>query len=487
MSVAQEMILMLPEIVLVVGACCVLLCPRSLAWPLTMFALVATVGAIFATSPGNQVVLMNGLFERSTPIDFLRILICVLTVLVLRYARGHPISPNRLQSNEFYTLAIFGCVGMFLISGAEHLIALYLGLEILALSLYPMIAMVRDDGRAGEVALKYFVLGALASGFLLYGMSLMYAATGTLHIGELASRLEQLEMNRVLLLGMVFMLAGLAFKLGATPFHMWLPDVYDGASLPAVAYLSAAPKIAGLLLLLRLFDDGLMALADNWTTLMLVLAVLSLLLGNLVAIAQTRIRKMLAYSAIAHTGFVFLALGAGTAPGVASAVFYMFVYALMAAGSFGLLLLLNARVEMEDIRDFKGLNHSHPWLALMVLILMFSMAGVPLTAGFYAKLFVLQVLVHAGLWPLAVVAVLLTVVGAYYYLRIVWFVYFEEADRPAEPGKDPAHVFLVSANALALVFIFAVPQPWLEISQDVGKIFKGGRPPIHVIMENDPA
>lgn len=475
MSVAQEMILMLPEIVLVVGACFVLLCPRFLVWPLTMLVLAGTVGAIVATAPEDPTMLMTGMFERSSEIDFLRILICVLTVLILRYARGHPISPDRLQSNEFYTLAISGCVGMFLISGAEHLITLYLGLEILALSLYPMIAMVRDDGRAGEVALKYFVLGALASGFLLYGMSLMYAATGTLHIGELASQLEQLEMNRVLLLGMVFMLAGLAFKLGATPFHMWLPDVYDGASLPAVTYLSAAPKIAGLLLLLRLFSDGLMALAVDWTTLMMALAVLSLLLGNLVAIAQTRIRRMLAYSAIAHTGFVFLALGAGTPHGMGSAVFYTFVYALMAAGSFGMLLLLNARVLAEDIQDFKGLNHSHPWLAIMVLILMFSMAGVPLTAGFYAKLYVLQVVVDAGLWPLAVVAVLLTVVGAYYYLRIVWYMYFEEADRPAEPGEDSAHVFLVSANALILVFIFAVPQPWLEMSRDVAKVFVGGQ------------
>ena len=475
MSVGQEIILMLPEIALVVGACFVLLCPRFLVWPLTMLVLAGTVGAIVATAPEVPTMLMNGMFERSSEIDFLRILVCVLTVLVLRYARGYPASPDRLQSNEFYTLAIFGCVGMFLISGAEHLITLYLGLEILALSLYPMIAMMRDDGRAGEVALKYFVLGALASGFLLYGMSLMYAATGTLHIGELASQLEQLEMNRVLLLGMVFMLAGLAFKLGATPFHMWLPDVYDGASLPAVTYLSAAPKIAGLLLLLRLFGDGLMALAVDWTTLMMVLAVLSLLLGNLVAIAQTRIRRMLAYSAIAHTGFVFLALGVGTPHGMSSAVFYTFVYALMAAGSFGMLLLLNSRVAAEDIQDFKGLNHSHPWLAIMVLILMFSMAGVPLTAGFYAKLYVLQAVVGAGLWPLAVVAVLLTVVGAYYYLRIVWYMYFEEADRPTEPGEDSVHVLLVSANALVLVLIFAVPQPWLEMSRDAAKVFVGGQ------------
>ena len=475
MSAMQELTLMLPEIVLVLGACLILLCPRSLAWPSTVLALVAAIGAIVVTAPDAPVLLMSGMFERAAEMDALRILICVLTLMVLRYARGYPASPDRLHSTEFYALATFGCVGMFLISGAEHLIALYLGLEILALSLYPMVAMVRDDGRAGEVALKYFVLGALASGFLLYGMSLMYAATGTLHIGEIAVRLEQLETSRVLILGVVFMLAGLAFKLGATPFHMWLPDVYDGASLPATAYLSAAPKIAGLLLLLRLFGDGLMALAADWTILMLALAVLSLLLGNLVAIAQTRIRRMLAYSAIAHTGFVFLALCVGTPRGMSSAVFYTVVYSLMAAGSFGMLLLLNARTTVEEIKDFKGLNHSHPWLALMTLILMFSMAGVPLTAGFYAKLYVLQAVVDAGLWPLAVAAVLLTVVGAYYYLRIVWFMYFEEADRPAEPGQDPIHVSLVSLNVLVLVFIFVVPQPWLEMSRKVAGIFVGGQ------------
>ena len=475
MSVAREMILMLPEISLLGGACAILLCPRVLAWPVAMLTLAVATGATVATMPDAPVMLMSGMFERSAPIDLLRVLICALTMLVLRYARGHPISPDRLQSNEFYALATFGCVGMFLISGAEHMITLYLGLEILALSLYPMVAMMRDDRRAGEVALKYFVLGALASGFLLYGMSLMYAATGTLHVGELAERLQQLETGRVLLLGIVFMLAGLAFKLGATPFHMWLPDVYDGASLPAVTYLSAAPKIAGLLLLLRLFGDGMMALADDWTTLMLALAILSLLLGNLVAIAQIRIRRMLAYSAIAHTGFVFLALGAGAPQGMSSAVFYTFVYALMAAGSFGLLLLLNARTEAEHIKDFKGLNHSHPGLALVTLILMFSLAGVPLTAGFYAKLFVLKAVVGAGLWPLAVVAVLLTVVGAYYYLRIVWYMYFEEAEKPAEPGRDPVHVFLVSLNALALALIFMMPQPWLEMSRGVAETFVGGR------------
>ncbi len=474
MSVAQELLLMLPEIALVTGACLILLAPRSWAWPLTAATLATAAAIVLATQPAVPVVVMSGMFERAPALDFPRVLICALTLLVLRCARGHPVAPDRLLSSEFYALATFGCAGMFLISGAEHMITLYLGLEILALSLYPMVAMVRDDGRAGEVALKYFVLGALASGFLLYGMSLMYAATGTLEIGELAARLEAREAGRLELLGAILMLAGLAFKLGATPFHMWLPDVYDRAPAPAVAYLSAAPKIAGLLLLLRLFGDGMMALAEDWSVLMMALAVLSLALGNIVAIAQTRIRRMLGYSAIAHTGFVFLALAAGTPQGLAASVFYTLIYALMAAGIFGVVLLLNARAEAEDIRDFKGLGDSHPWLALMTLILTFSLAGVPLTAGFHAKLFALRAVVDAGLWPLAVVAALLTVVGAYYYLRIVWYMYFEKADRPARPGKDPACVSLVSLSALALVGIFAAPQPWLEMSHAVGRTLAGG-------------
>ena len=474
MSVGQELWLLLPEIVLVAGACLLLLCRRAWAWPVTVATLLGAVAALLAAVPEAPVLLMSGAFERAPALDLLRALVCLLVLLTLVYARGYAAFAERLQSPEFYALAVFGCAGMLLLSGGKHLIVLYMGLEILALSLYPMVAMAREDGRAGEAAMKYFVLGALASGFLLYGMSLLYAATGTLHLDELALRLEAGAVGRVPLLGMLLMLAGAAFKLGAAPFHMWLPDVYDGAALPAAAYLAAAPKIAGLLLLLRLFGDGLPALAADWSVLMLALGLLSLGLGNLAAIAQTRIRRMLAYSAIAHAGFVFLALFAATPRGMAAAVFYAAVYALMAAGSFGLLLVLGARREFEAIADCKGLNRSHPGLALMLLILMFAMAGVPLTAGFYAKLYVLQAVVDAGWWPVAAAAVVLTVVGAYYYLRIVWYMYFEEAE--PEAAVAPAavrHQVPVYFTALLMIVIFAVPQPWLEMSRSVAALFAG--------------
>lgn len=470
-----ELLLLLPEIALLAGACLVLLAPAAAAWPLTALTLAAAAALTLGTAPAAPATALAGAFERAAALDALRALICLLAGLALHYARGCGRADARLASNEFYALALFGCLGMFLLSAATHLIALYLGLEILALSLYPMVALARGDGRGAEAALKYFVLGALASGLLLYGLSLLYAATGTLHLETLGARLAPAPVDGLLLLGLVFALAGLAFKLGAVPFHMWLPDVYDGAPLPAAAYLSAAPKIAVLLLALRLFGDGLAPLAGDWTVLMAALALLSLLLGNLVALAQTRVRRMLAYSAIAHTGFVLLALAAGGADGFAAAVFYTLVYALAAAGAFGLLLLLNHRVEAEELADLRGLNRRHPWFALLMLVLMLSLAGVPLTAGFTAKLYVLQAALDAGLLELAVAAVLLTVVGAYYYLRVVWYMYFEEPPEPApEPGPGPLRRGVLSANALALVVLFALPGSWLELSREVAALFPVG-------------
>ena len=467
----QQLWWFLPEIIVLASGCLVLLMPRAWAWPLSWLGLAMAMIAIAVTAPEQPVQLFSGAFERAVALDPLRLLICGLTFLVLQYGRGYQAGAERLQSNEFYSLALFGTVGMLLISGGQHLIVLYLGLEILALSLYPMVTLTRDDGRAAEAAIKYFVLGSIASALLLYGISLVYAATGTLMIDEWSIRLAAVPADRLMLLGLVFMLAGAVFKLGAVPFHMWLPDVYDGASLPSATYLSAAPKIVGLLLLMRLFSDGLGALSGDWTVLVLVLAVLSLLWGNLVAIMQTRIRRMLAYSAIAHTGFMLLALGAGSTQGMSAAIFYSAIYALMAAGCFGMLMLLNARMEVEEISDFKGLNQTHPWLALLMLLLMFSMAGVPLTAGFYAKLYVLKTLIAVDYWWLAVLAVVLTVVGAYYYLRVIWYMYFESPQREMDFGSGSLHRFLLSINVLALVAVFVFPQPWLALSRAAAQLF----------------
>ena len=474
MSVLQELYFLLPEIVLLSGACLLLLCPRTWAWPVTVLSLIGAMLAIGMSVPDAPVEIMSRAFRRAEEIDVLRLLILGLSLLVLVYARAFATDADRLRTTEFYVLALFACAGMFLMSGAQHAIPLYLGLELLSLSLYPMVAMQREDGRAAEAAVKYFVLGALAAGFLLYGLSLLYVATGSLHLQDLRDALAAGEIQRLQLLGLIFVLAGLAFKFGAVPFHMWLPDVYDGTSVPAATYISAAPKIAGLLFLLALLGDALAPLASQWAGFLMVMAVLSMALGNLVAIMQTRIRRMLAYSAIAHTGFIFLALCAATPRGLSAAIFYTTIYAVMALGAFGMLLLLGARRPIEKIQDFRGLGRSHPVLALMMLILMFSMAGVPLTAGFTAKLYVLQAVLAVDLWWLAVVAVVLAVAGAYYYLRIIRYMYFEEAEEPLEANPGLGHQILLGANALALVVIFVYPQGWLEMSQAAAALYALG-------------
>ena len=465
MTVLAELALLAPELALLGGACLILLAPARTAWGLCALTLAGAAAALILTAPPAPALVLQDSYERAASVDALRLLICLLAFITLQYSRG--CAGPRLRECEFYALALFGCAGMFLVCGAQHLIVLYLGLEILALSLYPMIALARDDGRAAEAAFKYFVLGALASGFLLYGMSLLYAATGTLLLDDMARAIAASEVDSLLLLGLVFALAGLAFKLGAAPFHMWLPDVYDAAPLPAAAFLSAAPKIAGLALLLRMFTEGLAGLVADWSALMAALAVLSLLVGNLLAIAQTRIRRMLGYSAIAHAGFVLLGFATGAPDGYAAAVLYTALYALMAAGAFGMVLVFNHRQSLEEIADFKGLNARHPWFALLMLILMLSLAGIPLTAGFTAKLTVLQAVVAAEMWGLAVTAVALTVVGAYYYLRVVWYMYFEEARARPAPSSDRLARLLLNANALALVAIFVFPQRWLEASAAV--------------------
>jgi len=275
MSVGQELWLLVPEIVLLTGACLLLLGPRLWAWNMTWMSFLGALVALGLSVPEAPSWVMSDAYLRVAGIDALRLLIGILCLLALVYARAFATDKERLQTPEFYVLALFACVGMFLISGARHLIVLYLGLELLSLSLYPMVAMQRDDGRAAEAAVKYFILGALASGFLLFGISLLYAATGSLHVHDLANALAQSELDRLLLLGMVLVLAGLAFKFGAVPFHMWLPDVYDGTSVPAASFISAAPKIAGLLLLLALLGEGLVALASEWSALMIVLALLA--------------------------------------------------------------------------------------------------------------------------------------------------------------------------------------------------------------------
>jgi NADH-quinone oxidoreductase subunit N len=370
---------------------------------------------------------------------------------------------------EFFTLVLFATLGMMIMISANSLLTLYLGLELMSLALYSMVALQRDSAAATEAAMKYFVLGALASGMLLYGMSMLYGAAGTLEITRLAAVVaERGTRDVVLAFALVFIVAGLGFKLGAVPFHMWVPDVYHGAPTAVTLIIGSAPKLAAFAFIMRLLAQGLGAeeLVQEWRQMLTLMAVLSLAIGNITAIAQTNLKRMLAYSTIGHMGFLLLGVLAGDLPGYSAGMFYVVVYVLMNLGSFGMILLLSrAGFEAENLDDFKGLNQRSPWYAFIMLLLMFSMAGVPPTVGFYAKLAVLQAVVNAGYVWLAVLAVLLSVVGAFYYLRVVKLMYFDAPQdaSPIEPRVDVR--LLMGANGLAMLVFGVMPEPLMGLCQ----------------------
>jgi NADH-quinone oxidoreductase subunit N len=346
------------------------------------------------------------------------------------------------------------------------LLTLYLGLEVLALSQYTLVAFNRDSAVSAESAMKYFVLGAIASGTLLYGISLLYGVTGTLDLTEIAARVGSADQVSVpVLLALAFIIVGIAFKFGAVPFHMWLPDVYQGAPTPVTLFIGSVPKLASFALVWRVLVEGLGGLHDGgWRDMLIVLCVLSLGIGNLVAIAQTNLKRMLAYSTISHVGFIFMGFIAGTEDGLSAAMFYTFAYVLMAAAAFGMIILLSRRgYEAERIEDFKGLNARSPWFALVMLMIMFSMAGVPPFVGFYAKLVVLGSVLDAGLVWLAAVGMLFAVIGAYYYIRVVWYMYFADATDETPLVAAPDMRIVISANALGLLVLGLFPGGLLEL------------------------
>jgi NADH-quinone oxidoreductase subunit N len=349
---------------------------------------------------------------------------------------------------------------------ARSLLTLYLGLEVLALSGYTLVAFNRDSVLSAESAMKYFVLGAIASGTLLYGISLLYGITGTLQLDEIAARVGSAsDLSVPALLALAFIIVGIAFKFGAVPFHMWLPDVYQGAPTPVTLYIGSVPKVAYFALFWRVLAEGLSPLHDGgWRDMLIVLCVLSLAIGNLVAIAQSNIKRMLAYSTISHVGFIFMGFVSGNEQGLSAAMFYTFTYILMAAAAFGMIILLSRRgFEAERLEDFKGLNARSPWFALVMLMIMFSMAGVPPMVGFYSKLVVLGAALDAGLVWLAVVGMVFAVIGAYYYIRIVWYMYFADPidDHPLSAATDMRVV--ISANALGLLVLGLFPGALLDL------------------------
>jgi NADH-quinone oxidoreductase subunit N len=464
-----------PEIFLTVMALAILMIDllvkdsrRTLTFVLTQLTLVGCAAIQFMTSTGEITYTFSNMFVDDLMSDLLKLFLYMTLVIVMFYSRGYIIDRESMNKGEYYVLALFATLGMMVMISANHFLTIYIGLELLSLSLYAMVAMNRDSVASTEAAMKYFVLGALASGLLLYGMSMIYGATGTLEITGIAERLNGGGVNKsVLVFGLVFLVAGLAFKLGVVPFHMWIPDVYQGAPTSVTLFIGSAPKLAAFAIVMRLLVSGLLPLAQDWQQMLIILSVLSMAIGNLAAIAQTNLKRMLAYSAISHMGFMLLGIVTGVVGGDAryalnaysSSMFYVIAYVLMSAGTFGMILLMaRAGFEAEEIDDYKGLNKRSPWFAGIMLMLMFSMAGVPFFIGFFAKFSVLQAVVAAGYMWLAIVAVLFSLIGAFYYLRVVKVMYF---DAPADetPIAAPLDMrILISANGLAVAVLGIFPQ-----------------------------
>jgi NADH-quinone oxidoreductase subunit N len=474
-----------PEIALLAAASVVMVADlfvpdarRNVTYALTLAALVL-VSAVCALFLSDDVVqyAFGGMYVTDPMANVLKLFAALCTALMLVYAQGYA-RDRGIWKGEIFTLALFALLGIFVMISANNLLVIYLGLELQALALYALVALRRDDARATEAAMKYFVLGALASGFLLYGMSMLYGAAGTLDLNDLARRIAggQVASRPALVLGTVFIVAGLGFKFGAVPFHMWVPDVYHGAPTPVTVLIGSAPKIAAFAIAFRLLVEGMLPLAVDWQKMLVVLAVGSLVIGNVTAIAQTNLKRMLAYSTIGQMGFMLLAMLSGvvggntmsTANAYSAAMFYVITYAITTLGTFGIIMLLARQgFEAEEIADLRGLNSRSPWYAFVMLLLMFSLAGVPPTVGFYAKLVVLQALLGSGIttgmvW-LAVIAVLFSLVGAFYYLRVVKVMYFEE---PAETAPIIAAQDMrvaLSANGAFVLVLGVIPQYLLAL------------------------
>ncbi|HUL57578.1 MAG TPA: NADH-quinone oxidoreductase subunit NuoN [Usitatibacter sp.] len=436
---------------------------RTTYW-LAIVTLVGTAMLTLTTLGHHMGVTLGGMFVSDLLSQTLKFLTLVTVAATLVLSRSY-LEKRKLLTGEFLCLALFGTLGMMVMISAHHFITLFLGLELMALSQYAMVALERDSARATEAAMKYFVLGALSSGLLLYGMSMVYGGTGSLELSHVAHAVEQGNMvNTLVLFGLVFIVAGIAFKLGAAPFHMWIPDVYHGAATPTTIIVGAAPKLAAFAFIMRLLTGGLAGLATDWQPMLVILVVASLAVGNIIAIAQGNLKRMLAYSTISHMGFVTLGILAGTDNGYTASMFYVVVYALMTLGSFGMILLLSrAGFEAENLDDFKGLNQKSKWYAFVMLVLMFSLAGIPPAVGFFGKLFVLQAALEAGYTWLVVYAVLMSVIGAFYYLRIVKLMYMDAPAGEITLDAQPGTRWMLSATAVATLALGIVPAPLLNL------------------------
>ena len=484
-----DILIALPEVVLLAGACALMLVDlrfagegRRNSWILAQCVLLAGAAAtlfVLLGTAGQPAYAFKQMFVADVMSQLLKLAAFGTVSAVLVYSRQYLLD-RELLSGEFLALLLFGLLGMMVMMSANSFLTVYLGLELLSLCLYAMVALNRDSAASTEAAMKYFVLGALASGMLLYGMSMIYGATGTLTLTEVAKQIANLSGQApergFLVFGLVFVVSGIAFKLGVVPFHMWIPDVYHGAPTAVTLVIGSAPKLAAFAMAMRLLVNGLLDLAHDWQQMLAIMAVLSMALGNIAAIAQTNLKRMLAYSTIAHMGFMLLGMLSGVVGGnwlnaadaYAAAMFYTVIYVLTSAGSFGVLLFLSHRgFECENLEDLKGLSRRNPWYAFIVLLLMFSLAGVPPTAGFYAKLSVLSAAVNAGQIWIAVAAVAFSVIGAFYYLRIVKLMYFDEpraaVGGPVFGAQTTGFRVLLSVNGIALLVLGLMPQGLMNL------------------------
>ncbi len=470
-NIRYDLITALPELIIIGMAMFILLADlflkpanRIAIYVLAQLSLLAAAYFTFSTHVPSVTYAFTGAFVDDAMSDVLKLMIYLGTSLIFVYSRQY-IQQRDMFRGEFYALVLFAVVGMMIMVSGQNLLTLYVGLELLSLSLYALVALDRDNANATEAAMKYFVLGALASGMLLYGMSMIYGMTGSLNIAEINTALMAgAKIHSVLILGLVFIVSGLAFKLGAVPFQMWVPDVYEGSPTAVTMLISSVPKLAAFAFVIRLLVQALPTLAVDWQQMLMIMAVLSIVIGNITAIAQTNLKRMLAYSTISHIGFLLYGLMSATINGFIFAMFYAVSYVLMTLAGFGIILLLSRKgFEADKLDDLKGLNQRSPWHAFLMLIVMFSMAGVPPTLGFYAKFSVLQAALAAGYLWLVVFAVLMAVIGAFYYLRVIKLMYFDDPldHHPIEAPMDMRIV--LSFNALALLVVGIMPERLIEI------------------------
>ena len=475
-NIQYDMMTALPEMIVLVMAMFILILDlfltdktRFFIYGLAQFTLFAAAYFTVTTHTPSVGYGFSDMFVDDALSDVLKLMMYLSTSLILVYTRSY-IKLRGMFRGEFYALVLFALLGMMIMASGQSMLTIYMGLELLSLCVYSLVAFDRDNAKATEAAMKYFVLGALASGLLLYGMSMIYGATGTLNISQITAALIDPTLihttgsHPVLILGLVFIVSGLAFKLGAVPFQMWVPDVYEGSPTAITLFIGSVTKLSAFAMVIRLLAQGLQPLALDWQGMLLIMAVCSMVIGNITAIAQTNLKRMLAYSTISHIGFLLFGLMSASLNGYASSMFYIASYVMMSLASFGIVLLLSRKgFEADKLDDLKGLNQRNPWIAFLMLIVMFSMAGVPPTLGFYAKFTVLQAALQAGFIWFVVFAVLMAAIGAFYYLRIVKLMYFDEPIDHTLIQASADMKIVLSMNALALLALGLMPQSLMTL------------------------